>query len=87
VLRKRVRSATACRTRPRWASLFIVTNFVAECANFFRCIMLPHALHRGSEQFASMCVANFLASFAHFVARAVGLPKRFVAARTAYADS
>jgi hypothetical protein len=47
--------------------------------------MLPHALHRGSEQFASMCVANFLASFAHFVARAVVLLMRFVAARAAYA--
>ena len=33
VRRRLVRSITTCRTRSRWASLFIMTNFFAECTD------------------------------------------------------
>ena len=43
VHRRLVRSITTCRTRSRWASLFIMTNFFAECtdcAQYLRAIVL-----------------------------------------------
>ena len=119
VRRRLVRSITACRTRSRWASLFIMPNFFAkstDCAQYLGAVVLlvPFWIQRAfafrtlvlrafeapsvlvisaAACFASwfgtlyLVVAMFLATFAHFVARAVVLHMRFVSERLAYAAS
>jgi len=43
VRRRPMRSITTCRTRSRWASLFVMTDFFAECtdgAQYLRAVVL-----------------------------------------------
>ena len=66
VRRRLVRSITTCRTRSRWASLFVVTNLFAECtdcAQYLRAVVLivPFRIQRAFA-FRALVLRAFEAS-------------------------